>query len=87
MHRPTFDAYPHELQDAFREAATDAIAFQRGLAIEEDQQAKRAILDAGCEIITLSPEEHEAFVAAVKPIYGEARAQYGKEPLELAGIR
>jgi tripartite ATP-independent transporter DctP family solute receptor len=87
VHRPTFDAYPHELQDAFREAATDAIAFQRGLAIEEDQQAKRAILDAGCEIITLRPEEHEAFVAAVKPIYGEARAQYGKEPLELAGIR
>ncbi len=87
MHRPTFDAYPNELQDAFREAATDAIEFQRGLAIEEDVQAKRAIIDAGCEIVTLNPGEHEAFVAAVKPIYGEARAQYGKEALELAGVR
>ena len=87
VHRPTFDAYPNELQDAFREAASDAIAFQRGLAIEEDMQAKRAIVEAGCEIVTLSPGEHEAFAAAVKPIYGEARAQYGKEALELAGIR
>jgi TRAP-type C4-dicarboxylate transport system substrate-binding protein len=87
VHRPTFDAYPNELQDAFREAATDAIEFQRGLAIEEDVQAKRAIIDAGCEIVTLNPVEHEAFVAAVKPIYGEARAQYGKEALELAGVR
>jgi len=87
VHRPTFDAYPNELQDAFREAATDAIEFQRGLAIEEDVQAKRAIIDAGCEIVTLNPGEHEAFVAAVKPIYGEARAQYGKEALELAGVR
>jgi len=87
VHRPTFDAYPNELQDAFREAATDAIEFQRGLAIEEDVSAKRAIIDAGCEIVTLNPVEHEAFVAAVKPIYGEARAQYGKEALELAGVR
>jgi TRAP-type transport system periplasmic protein len=87
VHRPTFDAYPSELQDSFREAATDAIAFQRGLAIEEDTQARRAILEAGCEIVTLNPGEHEAFVAAVKPIYGEARAQYGKVALELAGIR
>ena len=87
VHRPTFDAYPNELQDSFREAATDAIEFQRGLAIEEDVQAKRAIIDAGCEIVTLNPGEHEAFVAAVKPIYGEARAQYGKEALELAGVR
>jgi TRAP-type C4-dicarboxylate transport system substrate-binding protein len=87
VHRPTFDAYPNELQDAFREAATDAIELQRGFAIEEDMQAKRAIIDAGCEIVTLNPSEHEAFVAAVKPIYGEARAQYGKEALELAGVR
>lgn len=87
VHRPTFDAYPSELQEVFREAATDAIAFQRGLAIEEDMQAKRAIVEAGCEIVTLNSGEHEAFVAAVNPIYGEARAQYGKQALDLAGVR
>jgi TRAP-type C4-dicarboxylate transport system substrate-binding protein len=85
VHRPTFDAYPEDLQDAFRKAAKDAIAFQRGLAIEEDMQAKRAIIDAGCEIVVLKGSEHEAFVATVKPIYGEARKQYGKESLDLVG--
>jgi len=86
VHRPTFDAYPKDLQDVFRKAAKDAIAFQRGLAIEEDMQAKRAIIDAGCEIVALKGSEHDAFVSAVKPIYGEARQQYDKDSLALAGV-
>jgi TRAP-type transport system periplasmic protein len=86
VHRPTFDAYPQALQESFRKAAKEAIAFQRGLAIEEDAQAQRAIVEAGCEIATLKPDEHEAFVAAVKPIYAEARGQFGKEAFALAGV-
>jgi len=83
VHRPTFDAYPKDLQEAFRKAAKDAIAYQRGLAIEEDQQARRAINEAGCEVVSLSAAEHDAFVAAVKPIYGEARRQYESTALAL----
>jgi TRAP-type C4-dicarboxylate transport system substrate-binding protein len=86
VHRPTFDAYPKDLQEAFRQTAKDAVQFQRGLAIEEDAQARRAIIEAGGEIVTLTPAEHEAFVSAVKPIYAEARAQHGKATLELTGI-
>ena len=63
VHRPAFDAYPKDLQDAFRKAAMEAIAYQRGLAVEEDLEARRAIIDAGCEIVTLTPDEHAAFVA------------------------
>jgi len=85
VHRPTFDAYPKDLQEAFRKAAKDAIAYQRGLAIEEDQQARRAINEAGCEVVSLSAPEHDAFVAAVKPIYGEARRQYESAALALVG--
>src|SRR5262245_27310452 len=58
VHRPTFDAYPKELQEAFRKAAKDAIVFQRGLAIEEDAQARRAIAKAGCEVVALSGNQH-----------------------------
>jgi tripartite ATP-independent transporter DctP family solute receptor len=86
VHRPTFDAYPKDLQEAFRKAAKDAIAYQRGLAIEEDQQARRAINEAGCEVVSLNEKEHGAFVAAVKPIYGEARRQYESPALALVGI-
>ena len=85
VHRPTFDAYPKDLQEAFRKAAKDAIAHQRGLAIEEDQQARRAINEAGCEVVSLSAAEHDAFVAAVKPIYGEARREYESAALALVG--
>jgi TRAP-type C4-dicarboxylate transport system substrate-binding protein len=86
VHRPTFDAYPKDLQEAFRIFAKEAIAFQRGLAMEEDTQARRAIIDAGCEIVTLNSGEHEAFVAAVKPIYGEIRGQFSADTLDLAGV-
>jgi TRAP-type C4-dicarboxylate transport system substrate-binding protein len=86
VHRPTFDAYPSDLQEAFREAASEAVEYQRKLAIEEDAQARRAVIEAGCEVITLSAGEHEAFAAAVNPIYAEARQRYGKQALALAGV-
>ncbi len=85
VHRATFDAYPKDLQEAFRKAAQEAVAFQRGLAIEEDQQARCTINEAGCEVVSLSDAEHDAFVAAVKPIYGEARRQYESAALALVG--
>jgi TRAP-type transport system periplasmic protein len=87
VHRPTFDAYPKDLQQAFRKATQEAVAFQRGLAIEEDAQARRAITEAGCEVVTLNSREHDAFAKAVSPIYGEARRQYDKSALELASPR
>jgi TRAP-type transport system periplasmic protein len=85
VHRPTFDGYPKDLQEAFRKIAKEAVAFQRGLAIEEDAQARRAIDDAGCEVVALDGNAHDAFVAAVKPIYGEARRQYESSALALVG--
>ena len=85
VHRPTFDGYPKDLQEAFRKFAKEAIAFQRGLAIEEDVQARSAIKEAGCEVIALNQKEHESFVAVVKPIYGEARKQYDRNAMALVG--
>jgi TRAP-type transport system periplasmic protein len=84
LHRPSFDAYPDDLQAAFRKAVKDAITFQRGLAREEDEQSRRAILDTGCEIITLNADEHAAFAKAVNPIYAEARRELGGGWIELA---
>ena len=40
LHRTAFDAWPEDLQDAMREAVTDAVAFQRKLAIEEHAQSR-----------------------------------------------
>ena len=83
FHRPTFDAWPQELQEEMRAAVTEAVAFQRDLHVKEEEDSQVDIRDAGGEIIELTPEQHQAFVAAVTPIYAEARSQYSAELLSL----
>src|SRR5712691_1184320 len=75
LHRAAFDGWPADLRESMQRAAKDAIAFQRDLHVREEEDARRAIEAAGCEIVELTSGEHEAFVAAVRPIYGEAREQ------------
>jgi TRAP-type C4-dicarboxylate transport system substrate-binding protein len=84
IHRAAFDAWPDDLQDAMRSAASEAVAFQRDLHVREEEDARAAIAAAGCEIVELSADEHAAFASAVKPIYGEARRQYGNDLFALA---
>jgi TRAP-type C4-dicarboxylate transport system substrate-binding protein len=83
FHRPSFDAWPKELQAEMRAAVTEAVTFQRDLHVKEEEDAAAEIRKAGGEILELTPEQHKAFVAAVTPIYGEARAQYSRELLSL----
>jgi TRAP-type C4-dicarboxylate transport system substrate-binding protein len=83
LHRPAFDSWPDDLKDAMQTAVKDAIVFQRDLHIREEDDARRTIEAAGCAIAELTPDEHNAFAAAVKPIYGEARKQYGEDLLDL----
>jgi tripartite ATP-independent transporter DctP family solute receptor len=79
LHRDTFDAWPKDLQDAMREAVAASVAYQRGLAIEEDKSARQAIVDQGCEIADLTAEELAAFANAVQPLWADAQKMYGKE--------
>ena len=83
FHRPSFDAWPKELQTEMQAAVTEAVAFQRDLHVKEEEDAAIEIRKAGGEILELTPDQHKAFVAAVTPIYGEARAQYSRELLSL----
>ena len=83
FHRPTFDAWPSDLQEEMRAAVTEAVAAQRDLHEREEEDSQVHIRDAGGEIIELTPEQHQAFVEAVTPIYGEARSQYSPELLSL----
>jgi len=62
---------------------TEAVAFQRTLAVEEHEASRKIIEDAGCEIVELNAQEHAAFVAAVQPLLNDARKMYGEEMLRL----
>ena len=86
LHRPTFDAWPRELQEEFRRAVDDAIGFQRELHVKEEEDAMTAIRAEGGEILELTPDEHNQFVAAVTPIYGEARREFSREVLALLNV-
>ena len=86
VHRPSFDAWPRPLQDELRDAVRSAVAFQRDLHVKEEADAADAIKQARGEIVELTMDEHRAFVAAVSPIYGEARKQFGRDLLALVNL-
>ena len=83
LNRTAFDAWPQDLQRAMQAAVTEAVAFQRQFAVEEHEQAYKAIEDAGCEIVELTPAEHDKFVSAVQPLIADARNMYGDEMFKL----
>jgi len=83
LHRPSFVAWPAELQRAMQAAIDEAVAFQRKLAIEENDQSYKAIVAEGCEINELTPTEHDAFVGAVQPLLADARKTYGDAMFKL----
>jgi tripartite ATP-independent transporter DctP family solute receptor len=86
LHRPTFDSWPRALQEEFRAAVRDAVEFQREMHVKEEDDAMAAIRKEGGEILELTRQGKEAFVAAVNPLLGEARRQYGRDILRLVNL-
>jgi TRAP-type C4-dicarboxylate transport system substrate-binding protein len=66
-----------------RAAVKKAIAFQRNLAIEEDRESRAAIEATGCEIGTLTSDEHAQFRAAVAPLLSDARKTYDEKMFKM----
>jgi tripartite ATP-independent transporter DctP family solute receptor len=83
LHRDTFEAWPKDLQEAMREAIAASVTYQRGLAIEEDVEAREALAEQGCEVIEVTADEHAQFKRAVEPLWSEARTHFGKELFEM----
>lgn len=83
LHRPSYDGWPSELQRAMTAAVREAVAVQRDLAIAEEAKALAEIKGAGCEVLTLDPAEHAAFVAAVQPVRADAHKLYSAELMAL----
>ncbi|MAQ56338.1 MAG: hypothetical protein CMM82_05580, partial [Rhodospirillales bacterium] len=52
-HRNSIEEWPEELRSGLEDIIPESIEFQRGLAIEEEEVARREIEGEGCEIIEL----------------------------------
>ena len=76
--RAAFESWPAALQRAMLDATRGAVLAQRDLAVREEEIARKAILDAGGEIVELTAQERAAFVAAVKPLHEEARGRFAE---------
>ena len=76
-HRDSIDAWPDDLRAGLVAIIPDAVAYQRGLAVAEEDVARKTIEDEGCEIVELTTEEHAAFAAKVAPLREEARGIFG----------
>jgi len=83
LHRASFDGWPDDLKRAMQAAITESVRFQRELAIEENEISRKAIQDAGCEIVALTEKEHLAFVDAVQPLLADAHNMYGDEMFKM----
>jgi len=86
VHAPSFDAWPSHIQASVRDAAIEAVQFQRALHDQEEEEAQAIIREAGGEILELSPTAREEFIAAVAPLYEEAQTRYPQELLEMVGL-
>ncbi len=86
INRHTFDAWPAALQREMRAAVADAVIRQRALHDAAEIESVDIIREAGGEIVELTPAQRAEFVAAVAPMYTEAKTRYSRELLELVGL-
>ena len=77
LNRTIYDAWPADLKAAMQRLVTESVAFQRRLHEQEELDSEKAIKQQGCEIVTLTADQHKAFAAAVAPLYDETRPIYG----------
>jgi TRAP-type C4-dicarboxylate transport system substrate-binding protein len=83
VHRPTFDAWPEELQTEMRAAVQEAVIVQRQLHDQAELDAADVIRASGGEIVELTPDERKAFLLAVVPILMDVSEQYDRRLLKM----
>ncbi|MGA0033394.1 MAG: TRAP transporter substrate-binding protein [Burkholderiales bacterium] len=74
-----FNGWPADVQQAVIAAANEATACQRQLAAAEDEEMLKKLNPSDNEVVTLTPEEHQAFVEAVKPVTEKVRRELGEK--------
>lgn len=75
--RAAFESWSPALQNAMTGAVREAVLAQREMAVREEAIARKAIEEAGGDIVELTPAERALFVDAVKPLHDEARTRFG----------
>lgn len=78
-----FDQLPEDQQNAVREAAAEAIAWQRETAAAEDEASRQALIDRGMTFTPLSDETRAALRERSQPVIGELKDRIGTDLIDL----
>ena len=65
----TWEILPEEYREIILECARESALYQRNLWVRNDIFARATVIDSGCEIIFLEPEQKQEFRNAVSPLY------------------
>ena len=75
----TWEILPEEYRTIILECAEESALYRRNLWVRNDIFARATVIDSGCEIIFLEPDQKQEFRKAVEPLYD----QYCSEHLDL----
>ncbi|WP_347310448.1 TRAP transporter substrate-binding protein [Defluviimonas sp. SAOS-178_SWC] len=82
INKTFFEGLDPEIQTVLREAAWEGRDYQRQLIAENEQEQLEMFKKAGVNIIELTPEDREKFVAAAQQVHEWYRSQNGGELLD-----
>jgi tripartite ATP-independent transporter DctP family solute receptor len=83
INKKLFDSLPPADQQALREAAKEAVAYERQLSAEEEQRLPGELRKKGMQVNALSDVQIAAFRARVKPVYTMVEEYVGAENMRL----
>ena len=72
----TWEILPEEYQKIILECASESAQYQRNLWVRNDIFARATVIDSGCEIIFLEPDQKQEFRKAVEPLYNQYCGEY-----------
>lgn len=74
--RRTWEALPEKYREVIMECAEESTLYQRNLWIRNDIFARATVIDSGCEVIFLEPNQKQEFREAVVPLYETYCSEY-----------
>ncbi|MDO5642193.1 MAG: TRAP transporter substrate-binding protein [Paracoccus sp. (in: a-proteobacteria)] len=75
VNRSQFEALPEDQQQQVRQAAAEAVAWQRSTAAAEDEAAREALIAAGMTFTHVTDEARAEMQAATAPVIDQLRAR------------
>ncbi|MGI6686587.1 MAG: DctP family TRAP transporter solute-binding subunit [Bacillota bacterium] len=85
INKAFYEGLPEDIQKIIADGAQQyLIDYQRQLEVNDNDEYIQKIKDAGVEVNEITPENHEKFVEALKPMYEKYEKEFGKELFDIA---